>query len=160
METRVKNIIALGDGLRVSLEVESASTQGLRIRSVDIRRTVTAKFFRTRDWVSGQMRTLARSLKIWDESLEVVEYDQIRELGLLRSAPKLKETWKEYFEMSLEQGNRIVLRRYAYDQSQSRKREIAFGLTQEHLLELVDELGRVLREAPERSEEELAVRAA
>ena len=160
MEIRGKNIIALGDGLRVVLEVESVSGQGLRIRSLDLRRARALKGYPSKDWVPGQMRNLARRIRLGGERLEVVDYDPIRELGLLRTVPPTESAWKEYFELSLDQGFRIVLRRYAYDREQGRKQEIAFGLTQEALLELVDELGQILREAPEREEEEFMIRAA
>ena len=160
MEKMGKTIIALGDGLRLALEVEAVSSQGLRLRSVDLRRARSFKLLSAEEWVLGQMRSLARSLRVHDEELQAVDYDPIRELGLLRSEPKAEAEWKEYFELSLDQGVRLVLRRYAYDRQQGRKRELGFGLTQEELLELVDQLGRTLREAPERSEAELAVQAA
>jgi len=160
MAAMVKNLIALGDGLRVCVEVESASSQGLRIRSLDLRRTRNSPHFPASTWVPWQMRTLSRRLTLKSEKLEVVDYDPIRELGLLRTAPVLEEPWKEYFELSLDQGFRIVLRRFAFDQAQGRKREIAFGLSQEDLLELVDELGQVLKESPEREEQEPAFQQA
>ena len=160
MEKNVKTIIALGDGLRLALEVEAISSQGLRLRSLDIQQLRTSKFFRKKEWVFGQMRHLARSVRVGNEPLEVVDYDPTRELGLLRSDPKPGGDWKEYFELSLDQGSRLVLRRYAYDRVQGRKSEISFGLTREDLLELVDELGQTLRETPEREEQEPQERAA
>ncbi len=160
MDKAVKTIIALGDGLRLALEVESVSSQGLRLRSMDLMRPRSSKLSHPKEWVLGQMRHLARNVRIWNEPLEVVDYDPIRELGLLRSDPKPGTDWKEFFELSLDQGSRLVLRRYAYDRGQSCKREIGFGLTRDDLLELVDELGRTLREAPERVEEEAGVLAA
>jgi hypothetical protein len=160
VEKSAKTIIALGDGLRLAVEVESVSNQGLRLRSLDIQRPRTSKFFRQKEWVIGQMRALAKNVHLWNEPLEVVDYDPIRELGLLRSNPPSKGDWKEYFELSLDQGSRLVLRRFAYDRGQNRKVEIGFGLTREDLMELVDELGRTLRETPERVEDELGVQAA
>jgi len=160
VEKTVKTIIALGDGLRLAVEVEAISSQGLRLRSLDIQQPRTSKFFRQKEWVLGQMRALARGVRLWNEPLEVVDYDPIRELGLLRSNPQPGTDWKEYFELSLDQGSRLVLRRYAYDRLQKHKCEISFGLTRENLLELVDELGRILRETPERVEDEAGVLAA
>jgi len=160
VDKKVKTIIALGDGLRLALEVEAISSQGLRLRSLDLKQLRTSKFFRRKEWVFGQMRRLARSVHVGNEPLEVVDYDPIRELGLLRSDPKSGGDWKEYFELSLDQGSHLVLRRCAYDRVQSRKSEISFGLTRENLLELVDELGQTLREAPERLEEETQEQAA
>lgn len=160
MPSYPKKIIALGDGLRLSLEVESVSRQGLRIRGLDLRRTrIGTAGSSSPSRVPGQMRALSR-LHLKGEKLEVVDYDPIRELGLLRSAPPREEAWQEYFELSLDQGFRILLHRFAFDRAHSRKQEIAFGLGREDLLELVDELGKVLKEAPDREELDPAVRHA
>ena len=135
------------DGIDLRVEIQDFDKFSFLVKSVSAARLQAhPSTTPVKDLLLRQAAEIGRRIFYLLESFRLVEMDEVNGIAQVRSAtPHQKNDEKLYYEIVLEQGNRLTFMRYQKNAHDKKRDSVSSHLSEEILERLADDLAAILR---------------